>query len=202
MKNLGEVTRHSIQVQLEAGRGLDAAIIERVRELKAKRKFTATFRDMASLYFSLQEGDTSVLAELFPWIVGVITAGDSTDDSGNGGNEAVLNKLETLQRAIEAQQPGGHYQAPAAAPQMVSGNISGLKPLPPPMSDDDIMASLEVKEADRSEVNATQNFINSLMALQNVTSPKSGEASKPSKSVKRERRSLDDLIEVKTAGSV
>lgn len=111
MKNLGEVARHSIQVQLEAHKELDAVIIERVRGLKAERKFTATFRDMASLFFSLQDGDTSVLTSLFPDALGASQKpGDS--NSGNVSDEDILSKLDKLHRAIEATQqlPSSAYQ--------------------------------------------------------------------------------------------
>ena len=165
-------------------------LAEYLENLKAKRQLTAAIRDGLRLIRDLRAGNLDVLCELFPWVeralMDAIEAAtkSSSDNAENSESNAILSKLDALQRVIEAQKPGGHVQAPSSgpAPQMMSGNLSSLagsKPLPPPDANDDLADMLEVKEATPSDVNATQNFINSLMALQSVKSPKSDKPRKP-----------------------
>jgi len=186
-----------------------AELADLITDLKEQRLFVATIRDGLRLIRDLRAGSLAVLCELFPWVekalVEAIEAAAklSGDNSENGGTEAVLSKLETLQRAIEAQQPRGHYQAPASgpAPQLVSGNLSGLKPiagadteLPPPGDDDDLGNLLEIKGVAR-DVDAGQNLINSMMRMQNLKSD--APSSRPSKRDYRKPLNPDELIEVR-----
>ena len=192
---------------LDMNKPEEAALAETIGELKSCRSFAQAVRQGIRLVVSLAQGDVSVLEALFPQVVeDIYQAG--VEAARDEYSAEVTDRLEELAASVRQLEVSGVKALPAAtdagasgaAPALVSGNLgalAGSNPLPP-LSDDDIMAGLEVKDADRSEVNATQNFINSLMALQSVTSPKSD---KPSKSVKRERQSLDDLIKVKAAGS-
>lgn len=189
--------RKPITIWLDDQKAEHADLLRYASELKQVRKFSEAVRDGLRLIRDLRAGSLDVLCELFPWVENALMdaiEAAASDKSGNSGNGEVLARLDQLQRKLDAQQlPGSTYQQ---APSMVSGNLGELKPLSPPKSDDDILASLEVKEADRSDVNATQNFINSLMALQSTSSPK---PSKPQKPDYRKPRNLDDLIEVRQA---
>jgi hypothetical protein len=180
-------------------------LLQLIEALKKQRLFAKTVRDGIRLIYDLSQGKTDVLEELFPWVLDpVAEPRSSSDDNGR-----IFNELTEMRREFEEIKHlgGGHQVSPLsteeAKPMLVSGNLKSLagssKPLPGPEDHDDLADMLEVKDAaPESGSIASQNFINSMLALQNV---KSDKPSKPNKSVKRERRSLDDLLEIRTVGS-
>jgi hypothetical protein len=183
-------------------------IAYQIVELKERRAFVDTVRKGIRLMISLVLGRTDVLEELFPLIVERLREEGRAEAEGRGSQaqarlQAQIDRLEGL---LVAQWRSGGQVAVAddeAKPLLVSGNLKSLagssKPLPGPDGHDDLADLLEVKDVSSEGGGiASQNLINSMLAMQSVKSDKSA---KPSKSVKLKRQPLDDLLEVKTVGS-
>ena len=186
-------------------------IAYQIVELKEKRAFADTVRKGIRLMISLVLGRTDVLEELFPLVVERLREEGRAEAEGRGSQtqarlQAQIDRLEGLL----AEQWSGRQIAPSVAiakegvtPIVVSGNLKSLagsnKPLPGPSDHDDLADLLEVKDVSSEGGGiATQNFINSMLAMQNA---KSDKLVKPDKPVKRERQSLEDALEVKIVDS-
>ena len=169
-------------------------LLQVIETLKKQRLFTKTVRDGIWLIWDLSHGRTNALLELFPWVAEHF---QGTGDSGLTVDQVrEIIRLEAGDVAIEPETLG-------VAPTLVSGNLKTLagsnKPLPEPDDHDDLADLLEVKDVSSEGGGiATQNFINSMLAMQNA---KSDKLVKPDKPVKRERQSLEDALEVKIVDS-
>lgn len=122
------------------------------------RIFAKTIRDGIRLVWSLRRGDLNVLFELFPWVQAEFAgrAGATV-----GQSPKLTSQLERIEQLLLEQ----HYQ-PIPEEQ---GSIKRLDVgsfSPPSFEDDDDLPVLEVKKATASGGTATQNFLNSLQALQ------------------------------------
>ena len=182
-------------------------IAYQIVELKEKRVFVDTVRKGIRLMISLVLGRTDVLEELFPFVVERLREEGRAEAEGRGSQvqarlQAQIDRLEGL---LAEQWSRGQVAAAddEVKPLLVSGNLKSLvgsnKSLPSPEDHDDLADLLEVKNVSSEGGGiASQNLINSMLAMQSVKSDKSA---KPSKSVKLKRQSLDDLLEVKTVGS-
>jgi len=164
-------------------------------DLKRQRSFAKTVRDGIWLVWDLSQGKTDALLELFPWVA-------EHFQGATGGNELTAEQVREIVR-LEAGDAAVDPESSDITPTLVSGNLKALagsnKPLSGSDDDDDLADLLEVKDvSSESGSVAAQNLINSMLRSQQI---KSDKPVKPSKSVKRERQSLDDLLEVKTVGS-
>jgi hypothetical protein len=173
---------------LDLNKSEEKDIAEKIEELKAQRSFAKTVRDGIRLIWDMSQGRTDVLLELFPWIAehfqGVAVAGLTADQVRE------IVRRETSENAVPS-------------PMLVSGNLKSLvgsdKPLPGPDDHDDLAGLLEVKNvALEADSVVAQNLINSMLRSQHI---KSDRPAKPSKLVKRERQSPEDLLEVRAIGS-
>lgn len=72
----------------------EAALIEELALRKQHYQYTASIRDGLRLLFSLQEGCTDVLFELFPELEARLSNGD--DDSGNGELKEWRDMIESV----------------------------------------------------------------------------------------------------------
>lgn len=61
--------RKNMRMRWDLSKQIDKLIYERLEYLKTIKEFTETLRNALRLYFSLQDGDRSVLDELFPGVV-------------------------------------------------------------------------------------------------------------------------------------
>jgi hypothetical protein len=165
-------------------------------DLKRQRSFAKTVRDGIWLVWDLSQGKTDALLELFPWVAGHFQ-GEA------GGNELTADQVREIVR-LEAGEVAADPEISGVTPTLVSGNLKSLagsnKPLPGPDDHDGLADLLEVKDASSKDGGgAAQNLINSMLAMQ---SAKSDKPVKPSKSVKKERQSPEDMLAIRATGSV
>ena len=194
--------RQQQQFWLDLNKPDEAALSQEIARLKADREFVATVRQGIALVVALRQGDLSLLDEMFPQAVdeifqaGVDSVGPGVAD---GGVEEKLTELTTIVSGLSSTLEA----SPAPKPVMVSGNLRSLsganEPPPGPEDDDDLADLLEVKDAPlETGSTVAQNLVNSMLRSRQI---KSDKPAKPSKAVKRERQSPEDLIEVRSVGS-
>jgi hypothetical protein len=194
---------------LDVNKPEEAALAETIGELKECRSFAQTIRHGIRLVVSLARGDTSVLEALFPQVVeDIYLAG--VEAAKEEFRSEVTDRLNELAASVRQLESGGMKALPAVTgpqesgvvPTLVSGNLKALSgssaPPPGPEDLDDLADLLEVKDvSSESGSKAAENFVKSMLAMQSV---KSDKPAKSGKSVKRERQSLDDLLEIRTVG--
>lgn len=190
--NMPKRRRRLVKFQLDISRDGDAELMTRIDDWKWGREFLPNLRKALWLLISLMEGSIALLAEYFPGIVESIRASAIVEvESQNAAlrmeNDALRHILATQEARIaelEAQvsQPAASAQfnailqrldqlataqpAPAAAPQPVGGPRQLVTaPVAVPEYDDDDTVLLEVRTDASAGSRASQNFINSLMAL-------------------------------------
>jgi hypothetical protein len=193
--------RQQQQFWLDLNKSDEVALSQQIALLKAYREFVTTVRQGIALVLALRQGDLSLLDELFPKAVDEIFQAGVNSVAGKADDGGVGEKLETLTTMVSGLSSVVTPSAPE--PVMVSGNLkslSGSSDLPPaPDVHDDLADLLEVKDvAPEAESGAAQNLINSMLRSQQA---KSDKPAKPSKTVKRQRQPLEELLEIKTVGS-
>jgi hypothetical protein len=193
----GKRFRQQQQFWLDLKKPEEAALSQEIARLKADREFVATVRQGIALVASLRQGDLSLLDEMFPQAVDEIFQAGVDSVAAKSSDSGVEEKLTALASMVEglSSVPNAHS---GPNPLMVSGNLRSLagsdKPLPIPQDDDGLADLLQVKDvSSESGGGAGQNLINSMLRMQQV---KSDKPAKPSKSVKRERQSLEDMLEI------
>lgn len=135
----------------------EGRIADKIEILKNERTFSQVIRDGIRLMWDLKQGKTDVLFELFPWVQSGI-APQPTNSSTSPKLASQLKRIEQLlleqsqTPTLETSTGGGEIK------KLAVGNFA------PPNFDDDIPA-LTVRKA-TADSNATQNFLNSLQALQ------------------------------------
>lgn len=142
--------------QAEWGRALDEM------RTNPRMNFAKFMRDAIRLLLSLRRGDTSVLLELFP----AIAIRQSEPSPASVDFEAMMRELSSLKELV---------QAPHIAPNSSvssNGGIQGIaganKPLAAPTFDDeDDEPLLAVQKDEDAGRRANENFLKSMMALQN-----------------------------------
>lgn len=136
-------------------------LVEFIEYCKAKRSFARVIRDGIRLMWSLGEGDTTVLFELFPGLHAhlqpVQTAPTPPDTSHLERQIADLKRLIMEQGTISAP--------PKDYPQMKSGGTLGVgkKMALPIIDDDDDASTIVLTKATGG--NSTQNFLASFAKL-------------------------------------
>jgi hypothetical protein len=92
---------------LDVTKDSELALVEQLEQKKKKRQYTATLRNALKLFFSLSNGDTSVLFELFPNLKKQLQPEPATSDLS-----AVLQQQTAILQAITSNAPMPHT-APA-----------------------------------------------------------------------------------------
>jgi hypothetical protein len=169
-------------------------LLQVIETLKRQRLFTKAVRDGIWLIWDLSQGRTEALLELFPWV--------AEHFCGTGSNGLTADQVREIVR-LEAGEITANVETSGITPTLVSGNLRALAGsnalLLGPEDHDDLADLLEVRDVSSGGGGvATQNLINSMLALQSV---KSDKPVKPSKSVRRERQSLEDMLEIKVVDS-
>ena len=134
-------------------------IADKIELLKNTRSFSQTIRDGIRLIVDLRNGKTDVLFELFPFVKAKLQSGSA----GGGDNGDIKREIARLERLI--LQQGSQPSEPVMKPNGLQP-IGGLKPIAPPPADDDEDMVLTVKKLHVTDNQASQNFLNSMMALQ------------------------------------
>ena len=130
------------------------ALADHIEALKETRSFASTIRQGLRLIHDLRQGRLEVLFELFPWVKAEFL--ESLQRDQTPGERAIQAQLERMEALLKEQgnrpiEQGG--PKPLAAPQFA----------PPPVEDDDTIP-LEIRK--NSNTDASQNFINSMLNLQ------------------------------------
>lgn len=138
--------RYQVKVQLDAGKDEELLMLEKIDELKRKRRWLPTFRNALRLFFSLCEGRTDVLKELFPGIV------ESIANSAAPSKE-VMAYLELLEKAARNAEARNTVEFAVSPPKPIRDVEYELSPL---NTDDD-----QVTQPSAS-INIAENFMNSM----------------------------------------
>jgi hypothetical protein len=194
--------REQQQFWLDLNKPEEAALSQTIVQLKADREFASTVRQGIVLIVALRGGDLSLLDEMFPQVVDEIFQAGADSVEAKVIDSGVEEKLSTLTTMVSGLS-STLEASPVPKPVMVNGNLRSLagmrEPLPGPEDHDDLADLLEVKNAAPEAGGvAAQNLINSMLRSQQI---KSDRPVKPSKAVKRERHSLEELIEVRAVDS-
>lgn len=142
-------TRYQVKVLLDVDKDNELMLLESIDELKRKRRWLPTFRNALRLFFSLCEGHTDVLRELFPAVI-----------DGIETNAALSKEVREMMALLsDAARKTEHY-----SPVMVQ--VSPPKPIrdmdyEPPTLDDFNDQPTQVA----STVDIAANFMNSMMGM-------------------------------------
>jgi hypothetical protein len=138
----------------------EESIADIIEKLKNARKYSAAIRDGLRLIWDLSQGKTDVLLELFPFVKTALASG--ANDNGGGISKADLDELAALIKESKQEPP-----LAASGLQPIGGlkPLGGLKPIAPPVYEDEGM-TLAVSKAEGGGEDATNNFLKSMMALQ------------------------------------
>ena len=156
--------RNKFTFWLDDSKQAENLLIGQVDSLKDNRLFSKTIRDGIRLIVDLRKGSLEVLFELFPFVRAEFMeyVKDTLPDNRND-NSDIKREIARLESLIIQQ---GKSNTNIMKP--LSGGlqpIGGLKPLAPPAYDEDDF-QLEVTKAGDSGINAAQNFLASMQALQ------------------------------------
>ncbi len=140
----------------------ESRLIEFINYCKAKRSFARVVRDGIRLMWSLGEGDTTVLFELFPGLhahLQPVQPAPTPPDTGN-----IERQIADLKRLILEQ--GVINPPPKDYPQMKSNNTLGIgKKMTLPMFDDDSEGeTLVLSKSTAASVNGS-NLLSGMMGL-------------------------------------
>lgn len=141
----------------------DQKIIEDIDNLKTERSFTQAIREGLRLIPSLMRGETDVLFEMFPAIKDKLYAQMEAD---------ILEQLnversnEMIQHIIELKGVVSQFKNQP----MLSTPIQGTLSMRRVTVEEDI--ELEVTQVEGAGLQASQNFLKSMMALNPVEQPK------------------------------
>lgn len=131
----------------------EETLADTIEHLKRQRTFTSTIRDGIRLICDLRQGKLDVLFELFPWVrAEFLDYMQSLQPDKSAAEQRLEQQLARLEKLL-LQQAG----APAGPRPMT---------LPRPTADEGDTALLTVTKAKVDGRQITQNFINSMMRLQ------------------------------------
>lgn len=147
------MARYQFRFWLDCDKDDQLLLADAIDDLKHQRAWAGTIRDALRLVLDLRAGRLDVLFELFPWVVADLN--ERVEARARAAADAhITGQLTRLERLL--QQGGGAGPRP-----MVMQKVGGPVPV-----DDDDMALLTVRAAKVDGKQITQNFINSMMRLQ------------------------------------
>jgi hypothetical protein len=149
----------------------EEGIADKIEYLKNKRSFSSAIRDGIRLIVDLRQGKLDVLFELFPFVkLEVMEYLKDAKADSNGGGDDIKRELNQLKQLILAQnkQNDTLTMKPVSNGNVGINQIDGIKTIDAPVFDDseDDLELLTVERDTESGKRATQNFLNSMMALQ------------------------------------
>lgn len=148
---------------LDISKPEEEAIADDIELLKNQRSFSQTIRNGIRLIVDLQSGNTDVLFELFPLMKAKLQASSSSNDDNSGNLSRDIARLESL---ILRQASNTDTAIMKPVSNGVK-SIGGIKPLAAPVfDDDDDTMLLTVTKHEGAGEQAAQNFLNSIMGLQ------------------------------------
>jgi hypothetical protein len=162
-RNRAYIPRREFKFWLRTDREGEAGLIEFIQYAKQTRSFARIVRDGIRLMWSLGQGDTSVLFELFPGLKAQLTPPPAPD------TDQLQRQLADLKRLIVEQ---GSLSAPPVDYPALKPINTGLQPIAgagrqlsaPIDDDDDEFAGVVIKKSERN--NAVTNMMQSLLGIQ------------------------------------
>lgn len=134
-------------------------IADKIEHLKNERTFSQVIRDGIRLMWDLKQGKTDVLYELFPWV----QAGTNIKQGSSLPTPKLDSQLKRIEQLLREQSQTMPLQPVQSQDTIKRLDVGAFAP---PKFDDDDIPTLKVQKATTSGGNATQNFLNSLQALQ------------------------------------
>lgn len=151
------MTRKMLKFWLDDTKKDENRLLGQVDELKRDRLFSSTIRDGIRLMVSLRNGSLDVLFELFPFVKAEFLD-YMKEVQTTPAHSDIKSDIERLERLIKSQgtQPSNSGIKP----------IGGLQPMIAGSIEDDDDIELNVTQSESSGIDATQNFLASIMSLQ------------------------------------
>ena len=146
----------------------EASLNDLTVQLRKKRAFTATIRDGIRLICDLRRGSLDVLFELFPWVraefldyMQACLRRQALQPDTAAAEQRLEQQLARLEQLLlqQASAPAGPRLIEALGPLALSKVVG-------PVSDEDDAALVTVAKAKVDGAQIAQNFIRSMMALQ------------------------------------
>ena len=147
------MARYKFSFWLDCDKDNELLLAEAIDDLKRRRTFTSTIRDGIRLMCDLRRGSLDVLFELFPWVrAEFLDYMQALQPDKSAAEQRLEQQLARLEQLLLQQT-----SAPA-----------GPRPLalPRPTVDEDDTALVTVTKAKVDGAQIAQNFIKSMMALQ------------------------------------
>ena len=146
----------------------EETLAEVIDVLKAQRLFAKTVRDGIRLICDLRRGSLDVLFELFPWVrAEFLNYVQALQPDTSAAEQRLEQQIARLEQLLLQQASAPHRGPRPAGPR----HIEALGPLAlskvvGPVSDEDDAALVTVAKAKVDGAQIAQNFIRSMMALQ------------------------------------
>ena len=146
----------------------EASLNDLTVQLRKKRAFTATIRDGIRLICDLRRGSLDVLFELFPWVraefldyMQACLRRQALQPDTAAAEQRLEQQLARLEQLLlqQASAPAGPRLIEALGPLALPKAVG-------PVSDEDDAALVTVTKAKVDGAHIAQNFIRSMMALQ------------------------------------
>jgi len=153
---------------LDVNKPDEETLADTINDLKRQRAFTATVRDGIRLICDLRRGSLDVLFELFPWVraefldyMQACLRRQALQPDTAAAEQRLEQQLARLEQLLlqQASAPAGPRLIEALGPLAVPKAVG-------PVSDEDDAALVTVTKAKVDGAHIAQNFIRSMMALQ------------------------------------
>jgi hypothetical protein len=154
----------------------EKAIADKIENLKNSRSFTSVIRDGIRLICDLRDGKLDILFELFPWVraefleymrdtTQIVSLAPPTMIQQSPTDEKLQVQLKRIE-ALLVQQQGKQAISGELQTVMRDPKQLGAPQFAAPSFDEEDDDLLSVKKDTSSDKRSTQNFIKSLMSLQ------------------------------------
>jgi len=162
------MARFKFNFWLDCDKDNELLLADTIDDLKRQRAFTATIRDGIRLICDLRRGSLDVLFELFPWVraefldyMQACLRRQALQPDTAAAEQRLEQQLARLEQLLlqQASAPAGPRLIEALGPLALSKVVG-------PVSDEDDAALVTVAKAKVDGAQIAQNFIRSMMALQ------------------------------------
>jgi hypothetical protein len=160
----------------------DTRLMEYAAWLVKTRQFATAIRNGLRLLWTLGEGDTTLLTELFPDVVSALRAtppAPTPTPPDNSGIESRLDRMEALLLSSGAGSPNGQVMKPTTVEPGGVKPIAGARPLALPTFDDDDQDTIVLKRG--TDDSGSRNFLANAFGFIKTAQPKDVEVENDSR---------------------
>ena len=151
---------------LDSNRLEEKLLIDYIAQLKSERRFISTIREAFQLIRDLRQGNLGILLRLFPWVKDQFEADFRAQQAEKAVTPPLQEQLSRVEALLRAQSHPQHANAPALLTEPAQPRTP--LQLEAPAVELEIKPSASDPEAAKR---ATQNFMRSLMAIQDAYTP-------------------------------